>query len=189
MTPYKIKVTAKAHEKVTDLSPDDDSPRVRISGVVEESAVDGPGYRFVVFAQGCPHACEGCHNPHTHDFKAGKITSVSRLMEVISKNPLTTGVTLSGGEPFCQAAALKVLAAELRSLGYHVVTYSGFTFEEIISEGDPDRISLLKSSDWLIDGRFILSKKSLLLKFKGSENQRIIDISKSLARNRIEVIG
>ena len=75
---------------------------LRLAGIVRESIVDGPGIRFTVFCQGCPHGCPGCHNPETHDFKGGSDCSVDRLMEEIDKDPILAGVTFSGGEPFAR---------------------------------------------------------------------------------------
>lgn len=154
---------------------------LKISGIIPESVVDGPGLRFVVFVQGCPHACPGCHNPHTHDFNAGKTADINTLYDKIKKNPLIKGVTLSGGEPFCQTEGLYKLCEKLKADGYHLLSYTGFTFDELIRQSETDiyTAKLLGILDVLIDGRFILAQKNLLLKFRGSENQRILDCKES----------
>ncbi len=161
--------------------------QLRIAGVVKESIVDGPGIRYVIFAQGCRHNCEGCHNPDTQRFDSGTITDVGSLLQDIKKNPLLDGLTLSGGEPFEQAAVLGDLAEKARKLGLNVITYTGYTFE-YISEKMKDRDGwekLLKETDILIDGRFELAKKSLMLKFRGSSNQRIIDVKRTVEKSEI----
>ena len=104
---------------------------LRIAGTANDSIVDGPGIRFTIFTQGCPHHCEGCHNPQTHDFSGGKLADTDELLDRIRSNPLLDGVTFSGGEPFCQAEALAELGSRIRSLGLNIVTYTGYTFEEL----------------------------------------------------------
>jgi len=161
--------------------------QIRIAGMVRESVVDGPGIRFTIFTQGCNHHCPGCHNPHTHDFDGGTVVSVESIMEQVKRNPLLDGITLSGGEPFEQAQACSKLARMAHGMKLSVMTYSGYTFEELM-EGcgtHPGWKELLEETDLLVDGRFILAKKSLLLKFRGSENQRIIDVKKSLKQGSI----
>lgn len=155
---------------------------LRISGIEPESIVDGPGIRYVIFVQGCPHHCPGCHNPQTHDFEGGHDQSFASMLEEIDKNPLLSGVTFSGGEPFCQAAALAELGQKIRQRGLNLVCYSGYTFEELLalSETKTEIMDLLRITDILIDGKFILKEKSLMLKFRGSRNQRILDVPKSL---------
>ena len=157
---------------------------LRISGIIRESVVDGPGVRFVVFTQGCPHHCPGCHNPDTHSFEGGKLVDINRIAGEISQNPLLKGVTLSGGEPFCQPGPLAELAHIVHAKGLDVMVYSGYTFEQLLkrAETEPDVQALLSETDVLVDGRFIQAEKSLLLKFRGSKNQRILDIPQSLAK-------
>lgn len=155
---------------------------IRLAGLVPESFVDGPGIRFTVFVQGCPHRCEGCQNPETHDFEGGRLADVDKLFNKIISNPLISGVTFSGGEPFCQPEPLNYLAGLLKEKGYHLMSYTGYTFEELtaMSERNPNVKELLEKLDLLVDGRFELSQRSLELKFKGSRNQRIIDVPESL---------
>ena len=156
--------------------------KIRLAGTVNDSIVDGEGIRFVIFVQGCVHNCPGCHNPQTHDFTQGYETDTDELLEKIKANPLLDGVTFSGGEPFCQPAPLCEIAKGVKKLGLNVVCYSGYTFEELIelSKDDRDIKNLLYLTDILIDGRFVLEKRNLLLKFRGSDNQRIIDVKRSL---------
>lgn len=154
---------------------------LRIAGTVNDSIVDGPGIRFTVFVQGCPHNCRGCHNPQTHDFNGGTITDTEELLEKIKSNPLLDGVTFSGGEPFCQAGALASLGKEIKKLGLNIVTYTGYTFEQLYSSREQNNWNnLLEITDILIDGPFILEQKDWEIKFRGSSNQRYIDCQKSL---------
>lgn len=156
--------------------------KIRMSGVIEESIVDGPGIRFTIFVQGCPHRCPGCHNPQTHDFLGGYDDDTDSLFERIIKNPLLDGATFSGGEPFCQARPLAELAVRLRAAGLGVMSYSGFTVEELIREASSENayMELLNSIDYLVDGRFVESLKSYECRFRGSTNQRIIDVKKTI---------
>lgn len=153
---------------------------IQISGVIPESIVDGPGIRYVLFVQGCPHSCPGCHNPQTHPFEGGTARTLDSILEDVKANPLISGVTFSGGEPMCQAAALTELARRLRAMGKNIICYTGYTFEQLIKEQDPDRMALMEQCRYLIDGPFILEQKSLMVKFRGSTNQRIIDLKPSL---------
>lgn len=161
------------------------NPRIRIAGVVKESIVDGPGIRFVVFAQGCSHHCEGCHNPATHDLSGGHLVAIDTIIAEMKKNPLLDGITLSGGEPFLQPEGFGELASQAKEAGYHVMTYSGYTYETLTAKKDQQWQRLLKYTDLLVDGRFEVEQKSLLLKFRGSQNQRIIDVKKSLQKNHL----
>lgn len=163
---------------------------IRLAGLVPESFVDGPGIRFTIFTQGCPHKCEGCHNPETHSFEGGRLADVDKIFSKIVENPLIKGVTFSGGEPFCQPEPLAYLAGLLKDKGYHVISYSGYTFEELLEKSHTNsHISdLLNSIDILIDGRFILSERSLELKFRGSRNQRIINVPESLKSGKAVII-
>ena len=154
-----------------------------LSGIVSDSIVDGPGIRTTIFSQGCPHHCKGCHNPETWAFGCGTQMPVEDIVDIVKSNPLCRGVTFSGGEPFSQAAGIAKLAALLKELGYEVASYSGFTFEELL-EGTEDQKKLLENIDILIDGRFILAEKSLEIAFRGSRNQRVLDVKKSLAEGK-----
>ena len=150
-----------------------------LAGILEDSIVDGPGIRTTFFAQGCPHRCPGCHNPETWEFGCGTQMDADTALQVVRSNPLCRGVTFSGGEPFAQAEEFAVLARLLKAQGYEVASYSGYTFEELLS-GTPGQKALLESIDVLIDGPFRLEERSLELNFRGSRNQRILNVPKSL---------
>ena len=154
---------------------------LELAGIVSDSIVDGPGIRVTVFCQGCPHHCDGCHNPETWEFGCGTMVTEGQVLAEILKNPLCRGVTFSGGEPFAQPEGFACLAKLLKDRGYEVASYSGFTFEQLLG-GTPGQKQLLETIDVLIDGPFIESEKSLELKFKGSRNQRTIDVPKSLEK-------
>ena len=156
---------------------------LNVSGIVSDSIVDGPGIRTTIFSQGCPHHCKGCHNPETWAFGCGTDIPVEKIVDIVKSNPLCKGVTFSGGEPFSQAAAFAKLAVLLKAEGYEVASYSGYTFEELL-EGSEAQQQLLSVIDILIDGRFLLEQKSLEIAFRGSRNQRILDVKKSLAEGR-----
>ena len=163
-----------------------ETPRLRIAGIEPESFVDGPGIRMTVFVQGCPHHCKGCHNQHTWDFEGGYMSSVERVLEEAAKDPLLKGVTLSGGEPFSQAKPLTVLAKRAHEMGLNVFCYTGYTFEKLMSQFDehPEYRELLEQCDWLVDGPFVEEEMSLMLHFRGSRNQRILDVPQSLAQGK-----
>ncbi len=165
--------------------------QLRIAGIINESIVDGPGIRMVIFAQGCTHKCPGCHNPHTHSFEGGEVKEIDDIIKGIKRNYLLDGVTLSGGDPFEQAEAFSVLAAEVKKLGLNVVTYTGYTYEQLIGMAKQREgfAELLKNTDLLIDGPFIQKEKNLLLKFRGSTNQRIIDMNKTRISGKPELAG
>ena len=157
-----------------------DETKLQLAGRVRESIVDGPGIRYVVFTQGCPHACPGCHNRHTWPPEGGEPVEVQTLLEEISKDQLLRGVTLSGGEPFLHARPLIGLAREVRRMGLDVWLYSGYTWEEILQSDDPSWPALLQNVDVLVDGRYLEAQYNFSLRFRGSENQRLIDVAKSL---------
>lgn len=158
---------------------------LRIAGTANDSIVDGPGIRFTVFTQGCPHHCGGCHNPQTHDFSGGEAVDTDELLEKIKANPLLDGVTFSGGEPFCQAQALASLGSEIKKLGLDIVTYTGYDFEELYENRDKNGWGeLLAVTDFLIDGRFEIAKKDWTSRFRGSSNQRYLDCQASLSSGK-----
>jgi anaerobic ribonucleoside-triphosphate reductase activating protein len=156
---------------------------IRIAGLVQESIVDGPGFRFTVFTQGCPHHCPGCHNPETHDPSSGREVSLDSLVDAMRKNPLLDGLTLSGGEPFMQADACARLAEEAHGMGLNVWAYSGYIFEELCA--DPVKKRLVEACDVVVDGPFLLSQRTLEKRFRGSKNQRLVDVKKSLERGSV----
>ena len=163
---------------------------IKLAGLVPESFVDGPGIRFTIFTQGCPHKCEGCHNPETHDFNGGRLADVDKIYSKIVSDPLVKGVTFSGGEPFCQPEPLAYLAKLLKKKNYHIISYSGYTFEELIEKSKNNTYvsELLHNIDILIDGKFVLSERSLELRFRGSRNQRIVDIPESIKAGKAVII-
>ena len=150
-----------------------------MAGIVGDSIVDGPGIRTTVFSQGCPHHCPGCHNPETWSFGCGTEMDEETILDIVRSNPLCRGVTFSGGEPFAQAEGFCTLAKLLKAAGYEVASYSGYTFEDLAA-GTEAQQELLKTIDVLIDGPFLMEEKTLEVPFRGSRNQRILDVPKSL---------
>ena len=151
-----------------------------LAGIVQDSIVDGPGIRTTLFCQGCPHHCPGCHNPETWEFGCGTAMEAKTLLRIVQENPLCRGVTFSGGEPFAQAEGFAELAKLLKAAGYEVASYSGYTVEQLLS-GTPAQKELLRTIDVLIDGPYLQEQRSLELSFRGSKNQRILDVPASIA--------
>lgn len=155
---------------------------LRLAGVVRESIVDGPGIRFAVFCQGCPHGCKGCHNEATHDFDGGYDCDIDKLLVEIDKDPLLAGVTFTGGEPFCQPEAFAELAKEIKKRDkLNIVSFSGYTYDELLEmkAERPAIGELLDLTDILVDGRFLIEQRDLTLQFRGSQNQRVIDMNET----------
>lgn len=148
----------------------------RCAGIIQESFVDGPGIRLAVFVQGCPHHCPGCHNPHTWDSSAGYITGTDFILHEYRSNPLLSGITLTGGEPMEQPKAMRILAREVHALGGNVWCYTGYTLEQLREKKDKDINNLLNEIDVLVDGPFVESLRDLELQWRGSSNQRIINL-------------
>ncbi|MDR0583164.1 MAG: anaerobic ribonucleoside-triphosphate reductase activating protein [Treponema sp.] len=157
---------------------------LNIGGIESESIVDGPGFRYTVFVQGCHFRCPGCHNPQLQDFSGGRKMTVNELLRDIKANPLLDGLTLSGGDPFTQAASCAVLAENVRALGLSVITFTGFLWEELLDSGRQDWLRLIEASDIIVDGPFIMALRDIDLHFRGSANQRLIDVRRSLAAGR-----
>ncbi len=156
---------------------------IDISGFAPNSITDGPGLRFTVFCQGCGHACPGCHNPETHPFGIGTKYEVQDIYKMIKKDPIVRGVTFSGGEPFDQAEGFYELAKLLKADGYELAAYSGYTFEQLTKDKEDYRYKLVSLLDILVDGPFVLAKRSLSAGFRGSTNQRVLNIPKSLEKD------
>ncbi len=150
-----------------------------LAGIQGDSIVDGPGIRTTIFCQGCPHHCPGCHNPETWEFGAGTPMAAEEILAIVKSNPLCRGVTFSGGEPFAQAEGYARLARLLKEAGYEVASYSGYTFEQLL-RGTPAQKALLGTIDILIDGPYVEAERSLELSFRGSKNQRILNVPGSL---------
>lgn len=148
------------------------------SDLQQDSIVDGPGIRMVLWTQGCLHQCPGCHNPHTHDLNGGKLYDVDIIISEMRESRLQSGLTLSGGEPFLQAEALLPIVKAAKQMHLNIWAYSGFTYEELWN--DPVKKKLLMELDVLVDGKFIQDQKDHRLVFKGSKNQRIIDVKRSI---------
>jgi anaerobic ribonucleoside-triphosphate reductase activating protein len=163
--------------------------RVRLSvpKIQSDSIVDGEGIRSVIWFQGCSHNCPGCHNPETHDFKAGYEFDIEEVKEWIRELEFQQGVTFSGGDPMMQVEALIELAKEVHECNMNVWVYTGFTYEEIMkmSESNPKYMEVLKEIDILVDGKFVLAKKSFDVAFRGSSNQRIILVQESLKAGKV----
>jgi anaerobic ribonucleoside-triphosphate reductase activating protein len=159
------------------------SEKIRVAGIVEDSITDGPGLRTTIFMQGCDKRCEGCHNPTAQPMEGGKEYTVSELFDIISYNPIISGITFSGGEPFLQAANLLPLAKLIKGNNLELAIYTGYDYEYLFKH--EDMIDLLHLADIVVDGPFIKKLRNLDLKFKGSSNQRIIDVQKSLQQNAV----
>ena len=151
---------------------------IRVLDIIEDTMVDGPGFRTSIYCAGCRHACPGCHNPQSWDFNAGRDMTVEQIMRIIENDPYTLGVTFSGGDPMYQAAGFAELARQIhRRTQKDIWCYTGFTFESLIHQ---DQRELLAEVDVLVDGPFIQSLHDSDLLFRGSSNQRLIDVQASL---------
>ena len=162
------------------------SNTIRISGVVRESIVDGPGIRYVLFTQGCPHHCKNCHNPDTHDYNGGKLVDIDIIIKDILRNPLLQGVTISGGDPFVQATNIAILLNKLKEkTNLNTIVFTGFKYDYLLKNSNDTNnyLKLLSTADILIDGKFEETLKDPNLMFRGSSNQEVIDLKKSLANN------
>lgn len=155
---------------------------IRISGIIEETVANGPGFRFAVFAQGCSHKCPGCHNPSTHSYDGGTAVSVDELTEMLRARPELDGLTLSGGEPFDQAESCADLAEAAHGLGLDVWCWTGYVEERLrrgMAEGRRDWERLMNAIDVLVDGPFVQALASASCQWRGSTNQRIIELHKN----------
>ena len=161
---------------------------MRIAGIVQESIVDGPGLRMTVFTQGCPHRCPDCHNPDSHDENGGQEMSVEEIIAQLDQSPLTCGLTLSGGDPMMQPEDCRKLAEAAHERGWDVWTYTGYIWEALWQEGNPERLALLRESDVLVDGPYMAAQSSYAAYFRGSTNQRLIDVKRSLAAGEVQIL-
>lgn len=174
---------------------------IRLYGQAPGSIVDGPGIRYSVFCQGCTHNCRGCHNPQSHRRDGGRVVKISSLVDTIKQNYSTQGVTISGGEPFEQLPAVANLVSILKKLNYNIWVYTGYLYEDLfnlscgIDSGKHNKFcnvkfkneisTIFKNIDVLVDGEFDISQKSLDILYRGSKNQRLIDINKTKNINNI----
>ena len=170
------------------------SNKIRLSGIAYESLVNGPGLRRVFFSQGCKHNCKGCFNPETHSFELGEEKDMDELIEDVINSPFIKGVTFSGGDPLEQADKFAYMAKKLNDIikyrDFNIWCYTGYKFEYILNNLD-ERLGwkeLINNIDVLVDGKFEEDKKEEGLKFRGSSNQRIIDIKESLKSKKIVVL-
>lgn len=157
--------------------------QIRLAAPIQiDSVVDGEGIRAVIWTQGCPHNCLGCHNPGTHDFKGGYLEDVETLKKEIDSLEGQDGITFSGGDPLMQIDACLELAKHSKKRGLNVWCYTGFTFEQllIMSKTNNALVELLNNIDVLVDGKFDLAKKSFEASFRGSTNQRVLDCKESI---------
>lgn len=157
--------------------------KVKIAGITKESVVDGPGIRYVIFSQGCKHNCKGCHNPSTHSFNNGEEINVDEIINNILNSKHIDGVTFSGGDPFYQPKEFAYIAKALHKNNINILSYTGFTYEKIVN--DKNMKDLLENIDVLVDGPFVEKEKNLKLSFRGSNNQRIIDVKESLKNSKV----
>ena len=165
--------------------------KIRLASPLQyDSVVDGEGIRTVIWTQGCSHNCKGCHNPETHDFDGGVLVEIEEIKEELDNLTFQDGITLSGGDPFMQPEACLEIAKHAKKIGLNVWSYTGFTFEQLkkMASIKPTILELLENIDVLIDGKFILEEKSYDLAYRGSKNQRIIDVSKSLKNNEVVIL-
>ena len=155
-----------------------------------DSIVDGPGLRTVIWTQGCAHHCKGCQNEQTWDFNGGGLVPIPMVLEAIDELECQTGITFSGGDPMFQPEACNEIAKYCKSKGYNIWVYTGYTFEELmkLAKKNPIYLEFLSNTDVLVDGRFILEQRDLSLLFRGSRNQRLIDIPKTLESGEIVLL-
>ena len=155
---------------------------IRVLSVLHDTTVDGPGFRTSIYCAGCGHHCLGCHNPQSWDFQGGEERSVDELMQEIEGDPFAD-VTFTGGDPLYQAEAFTELARRIKGETRKTIwCYTGYLFEQTLQE---ERFRhLLDEIDVLVDGPFIQSLRDEDLPFRGSTNQRIIDVRRSLQENR-----
>lgn len=157
---------------------------IRLAGIVDESFTDGVGIRYTIFTQGCDHKCHNCQNPETWDFAGGKNYDIDKIIEDIKENPLLDGITLSGGDPMYQTSEVLELAKKIKAdTDLNIWLYTGFYYDECVQ--DKNKLEVLKYIDILVDGVYDEHFKTMNLKFRGSSNQRVIDVKKSLDNNQI----
>lgn len=163
--------------------------KIRLASDLQpDSIVDGEGIRTVLWTQGCSHHCLGCHNQSTWSFDEGVLVDVEEVKQAIDELKCQDGITFSGGDPLFQVEPCLEIAKYCKEKGYNIWCYTGFTYEEILKMNNPKVLEFLSYVDVLVDGKFILKEKSLDLLFKGSRNQRIIDMPKTLEKNEVVLV-
>lgn len=159
--------------------------KIRLAkGLDYDSIVDGEGIRAVIWTQGCIHNCPFCHNPETHSFDGGILVDISRIKEVLKEIKGQTGITFSGGDPMAQPKECMEIAKYAKEIGLNVWCYTGYTYEKLLTMGE-DYTNFLKYIDVLVDGPFLIKEKSFDVKFRGSKNQRLIDVKKTFNNNKV----
>ena len=163
--------------------------RLATDKIQKDSIVDGEGIRSVIWTQGCPHHCIGCHNPGTHAYDKGIEVEIEAIKKQIDELEGQDGITFSGGDPMEQPESCNQLAKYAKEKGLNIWCYTGYTFEELLKKSKTDKkiLEFLKNIDILVDGRFVLSEKSFDILFRGSRNQRIIDVPKSLKQKKVVI--
>ena len=163
---------------------------LNIAGIVDDSIVDGDGCRLTGFVQGCHRRCHGCQNPETQPMEGGRRIDTADILAKVKANPLLAGVTFSGGEPFLQPAPLAALARAVHALGLDVWSYSGFTLDELLARAEKDKATaaLLNEIDVLVDGPYEEAERDLTLHFRGSRNQRVIDMRATRKAKKIQLL-
>ena len=156
-----------------------------------DSIVDGPGLRSVIWTQGCSHHCPGCQNPQTWDFEGGGLVPIDMVLEAIDELEYQDGITFSGGDPMFQPEACNIIAEHCKKKGLNIWVYTGFTYEELmkIAEKKPIYLEFLNKIDVLVDGRFKLEERDLSLLFRGSRNQRLIDMKKTIKNGKVTLVN
>lgn len=170
---------------------DDNSNKIRLAAIGENSLVNGPGLRKVFYSQGCSHHCKDCFNAHTWPFEGGRMIDIDELVNKTVEESFLEGITFSGGDPFQQADKFAILAQKLKQHNINIWVYTGYTYEELmeLAKTDENVNKLLHAIDVLVDGRFITELKDETLKYRGSSNQRIIDVPTSLKSCEIKILN
>ena len=162
---------------------------MNMAGFYDESISNGLGWRAVLFVSGCPHHCPGCHNAQAQDYNYGQEFHKQEIIDKICENSILKGITISGGEPLCEENIGEVVnfIKDVKKVrpNFNVWCYSGYTIEQLEARNDETTNEALKEIDVLVDGRFVQEKKNPTLKFRGSENQRILDVPKCLQQHKI----